>query len=101
MRMGMLCAFMGAGMADVCAQPADGMDVRAVAGHGANGQLASRSAFEVENDAGRHRLDVFFLEAGCCALVASDKTSLAGINAVLKTGAGGVHQDLLKVDPLL
>jgi hypothetical protein len=80
------CAFICTGVANVCAQRTYGVDVGAAAGHGADRHFASGCAFKVMDDAVRHGLDVFFLEACGCALIAGNEASLAGSNAVLKAG---------------
>lgn len=58
MVVGMLAAFVGAGLADLGAQAADVRRMRALARHCGHGQFADLRAFQVLGNAGGHHLDV-------------------------------------------
>ena len=58
MVVGMLAAFVGAGLADLGAQAADFWRMRALARHCGHGQFADLRALQVLGNAGGHHLDV-------------------------------------------
>lgn len=68
--------------ADLGAQGADFLGVQATAGHEASRQTANCSAVDVVADAGCHRGDMLFVEAGRGAMVAGVGASVAGVDAI-------------------
>lgn len=83
MVVGMLAAFIGAGLADLGAQAADGRRMRTLARHCGHGQFADPGALQVLGNAGGHHPDVCFLQAGSRAGIAGNDAGLAGVHAGL------------------
>ena len=59
----MVGAFVTAGLADVCAQGANGCGMLAAAGHGCCGQRADLGTIYIQGDALCHHLHVLLLQA--------------------------------------
>lgn len=79
----MLSAFVAAGFAHLRAGLADGSRHFAAARHVAGSEAADCRAIDVERNAARHRFRVGFLQAGYRAVVARERTGIAGIDAGL------------------
>ena len=89
----MLRAFVGAGLADVSAEAANGLGCRAVARHCSGCKLTSCCAIHIKCNAFSHHFDVGFCETGYGAVVAGSCAVIAGLNAGGKYFKG--HSDLL------
>lgn len=78
-----LCAFGGAGIADLSADRAKpGREITS-ARHKPRGERAKIGAIAVELNATRHHLHVRLVQAFRCAMLASDRAGDAGMNATL------------------
>jgi hypothetical protein len=84
----MLSTFVGAGRADVGAQTAElGRELTA-ARHEARRQAADLGTVDVRRNAARHHLDIVFAKASGGALVASERTRIAGVDTFLEIFVG-------------
>jgi len=76
-------AFLAARHAYLCAQATNGPCVGAVPGHIGGRHSANGGAIHVETNTLRHHLDVVLLKARVCAVVASIRAHVAGLDARL------------------
>ena len=80
---GVLCAFIGAALADVGTKGTNRRCVLASAGHGGGCKGAHFSAVDVVGNAFRHHLHVLFQQAGGCTVVTGCGAGIAGGNTRL------------------
>lgn len=88
LHLAVLRAFLGAGIADLGAGFADSARTFAGARQVSGSQAADLGAVDVERNAARHRLHVFFSQARSGAVVAGLRTGVAGGDAGLELVMG-------------
>jgi hypothetical protein len=80
----MLAALIAAGLANVGAELANLFGEFTAACHVGGRHAADLRAIHVERNTACHHLDILFLQAGCCAMVASNGAGVACIDAGLE-----------------
>ena len=81
MRHVMFGAFVPAGLADICAECANCLDMGATSGHGSSSKRTNLGAVHIQRYALNHHLDVGLVQTGSCAMVTGHGAGVASVNA--------------------
>lgn len=80
----MLPTFVAALLTDIRTQLTDVLSILAALGHKGDGQATNLCALYIQANAFRHVAKSGFLKAGSSAIIAIDRTYIAGFNALFK-----------------